>query len=463
MKQYSQLSFEEEKKIMRWQYVAVALMFILFFPTAILSLYIFNGSIKYIFVPLSIPLLFIAVSSIKNQVSILRPKGKKEPTRGKSAVGIGILMIIVVFVQLLIVFVLPLSNILFGFLGNGFNGFSQSTVDNLPIYYESEVALQFYRATDSPDFIEINTYKNISAWGGYKAVPLALVNDMVLIAGNVGKEDTSGINSNLINANIETGKVNWQVVSGSGFIATDSNQVYVQTPNQPFGGATGIASYDINSGEKTWETAFDWKYAIGVSNLTHADSGINARTYHRGEGAFYVLDQDSGEITAFIDKDGFIFAIENGTTYEWFGSTLQASGQINWETHIDGASFYDRDLAAPIILDNLIIVKSGHSSSSSITAVRKSDGANIWQFSQDVVSNVAVGGTTTYVLTEQTELLALDTQTGKVLGSLSFIPSFPENFDFVNTSIFVAAAGDTVAIYFENTRQLSIFRFVSQG
>ncbi len=152
MKQYSQLSFEEEKKIMRWQYVAVALMFILFFPTAILSLYIFNGSIKYIFVPLSIPLLFIAVSSIKNQVSILRPKGKKEPTRGKSAVGIGILMIIVVFVQLLIVFVLPLSNILFGFLGNGFNGFSQSTVDNLPIYYESEVALQFYRATDSPDF-----------------------------------------------------------------------------------------------------------------------------------------------------------------------------------------------------------------------------------------------------------------------------------------------------------------------
>ncbi|HRQ41161.1 MAG TPA: PQQ-binding-like beta-propeller repeat protein [Chloroflexota bacterium] len=461
MKQYNQLSPEE--KVMRWQYGAVALMFVLFFPTAILSLYIFNGSIKYIFLPLSIPLLFIGVSSIKNQVSIFRSKGKKEPARGKNAVGIGILMIVAVFVQLLFIFVLPLSNILFGFLGNGFNGFSQSNLDNLPIYNESEVSSQFYRATDSPDFTEINTYKNISAWGSYMAVPLALVNGMVLVVGNVSKEDTSGINSDLINADIATGKVNWQIVTGSGFIATDLNRVYVETENQPFGGATGIASYHINSGEKIWETTFDWKYAIGISNLTYANSGINVRTYHRGKGAFYVLDQDSGEITTFIDKDGFVFAIENGTTYEWFGSTVKASGQINWATHIEGAGFYDRDLAAPIILDELIIVKSGHSSSSPITAVRKNDGVIVWQFNQDVVSNVAVGGTTTYALTKQNELLALDTQTGKILGSLKFTPSFPKNFDFVNTSIFMAADGDTVVIYFENTRQLSVFRFVMQG
>ena len=454
MKQYNQLSAKKEKAIIKWQYGAVALMFVLFLPAAYLSIYIFNGSIKYIFLPLSIPLLFIGISAIKNQVFIIGPRGKNEPSRGGSAVGFGILLIVFSFVQLLFIFVEPLIN----------SRFPQVAFDNLPISYADESNSQFYQAVESPTFVKINTFYNISAWGNYKAVPLAIVDETVLIAGNISAEHTSEINLNVINANVVTGEVNWQAVSGSGFVATNSNQVYVETENQPFGGATGIVSYDVNSGEKIWETTFDWESAIGIGNLTLANNGINTKTYHRAKDAFYVLDKDTGEITTFVDivdyNGGFTFVIENGTTYKWFGRTLQASGQINWKTELDSAAFYDRDLAAPIIIDDLIIVKNGYRFFSPITAVRKNDGEIIWQFEQNVVSNVAVGGNTTYFLTEHAELVAIDTQTGKILNSLNFTPNFSENFDFVNTSIYVAADGDIVAIYFEDTRQLSIFRFV---
>ncbi len=446
----------QEKKVIRWQYGALALTFVLFIPSVYSSIYLFNGSIKYVFLPLSIPLLFIGFSAIKNQVLFPNAKGSKEPIRGYRAVNIGRLFIVVLLGQLLIILVLPLINI----------GFPHSTFDNLPVSNAEEPNSQFYQAVESPSFIEINTFYNVSAWGDYKEVPLAIVDETVIIAGNIGAEDTMNINANLINANVVTGEVNWQAVSGSRFVATNSNQVFVEAENQPFGGGTGIVSYDINSGEKNWETTFNWKSAIGISSLTLADSEINTQTYNRGKHAFYVLDKESGEVITFIDLLEYIgdstFLIENGTTYQWFGRALQATGQISWETEFDDAIFYNRDLAAPVINDDLIIVKNGHISFSPITAVRKNDGEIIWQFKQNVVSNVAVGGNNTYFLTEHAELIVIDTQTGKLLNSLKLTPNFSEDFDFVNTDIFVAAADDIVAIYFQDTQQLSVFRFVMQ-
>jgi hypothetical protein len=105
MKQLNRPSSEEDK-ILRWQYGAAALSFILFFPSGILSYSIFNGSIKGVFLPITIMQLFIGFSSIKNEVSILRPRGQREPARGKSAVVIGIMMIAALFIVLVVAFVL---------------------------------------------------------------------------------------------------------------------------------------------------------------------------------------------------------------------------------------------------------------------------------------------------------------------------------------------------------------------
>jgi hypothetical protein len=73
-----------------------------------------------------------------------------------------------------------------------------------------------------------------------------------------------------------------------------------------------------------------------------------------------------------------------------------------------------------------------------------------------------VGGDITYVLTQSNKLIALNTYTGEIVGKLAFAPGFSHDFDFINTSIVVAADGDVVAVYFEDSKQLSVFRFINR-
>lgn len=462
MKRLAPLTPEEEKTILQRQYGAFATLFVLLIPTTILMVNLFNGSIKYIFVIFSIPFLFIGISSVMYQVSILRPRGQKKPSRGTRAVILGAFMVAGGVFQLSLVFIPTLLNVIFGLLSGNFTGFFQPTYDNLPLYDKGQAGL-VYQATESSLFTEINIYQNIIAFGSYKAVPLAVSNERVLIVGDIGW-DSSVMNNNLISADITTGKIYWQqTVSGEGFVAVDLDRVYVQPESELFGGATGIVAYAINSGEEIWETTFDFGNAIGIDNLTSTESGIHVRTYHKGNSGFYVLDRDTGFVETSLRSGGLIFMIENGTTYEWFGSFIEASGQFNWKTELDNPAYLrDSDVDAPLVAGDLILVKNGYHYSSPVRAIDKNSGVIVWKFDQAVISNVAVGGDVTYVLTENAEMFALDTQTGRILGSLKFTPDFPDNFDFVTTSIYMAADNNIVAIYFENTHQLSIFRFLVQ-
>jgi len=64
------------------------------------------------------------------------------------------------------------------------------------------------------------------------------------------------------------------------------------------------------------------------------------------------------------------------------------------------------------------------------------------------VKVAAVNGPITYYVTQDAHLLAVDTQTGELLGQMQFTPVFPADFDFSNNVIIVAAANDVVAVYF---------------
>lgn len=456
------LTPKEEKVVLQWQYGALATVFVLSIPVTILVVNLFNGSIKYIFVIFSIPLLFIGISSIVYQVSILRPRGQKDPSRGTRAVILGAFMIVGGIFQLSVVFIPALLNMILGLWTGNFTGFFQPTYANLPLYDEGQSGL-VYRPAESPLFVEVNTYQDIIALGSYKAVPLAVANEMVLIVGDIGG-DSSVMNDKLISADITTGEIYWQkTVSSSGFVTVYSDRVYTEPASELFGGATGIVACDINSGEEIWETTFDFGNAIGIDNLTSAESGIHVRTYHKGNGGFYVLDRDTGLVETSLRRGGLIFMIENGTTYEWFGSFIEASGQLNWKTELDSLAYLrDSDVDTPLVAGDLILVKDGYYYSSPVRAIDKNSGVVVWKFDQIVISNIAVGGNVTYVLTENAEMFALDTQTGRILGSLKFTPNFPDDFDFATASIYMAADGNIVAVYFGYTGQLTIFRFSLQ-
>ncbi len=86
-----ELKTQQEKALIK-QYIAFFAAFVLFIPAAILTPYLFNGSIKYFPVFLTPPFFYIGVSSIKHQVTIVRISGQR--LGGSGAVFVGILMIL---------------------------------------------------------------------------------------------------------------------------------------------------------------------------------------------------------------------------------------------------------------------------------------------------------------------------------------------------------------------------------
>jgi hypothetical protein len=98
----------EQKKILKSQYIAMATAFVLFFVTAIFSILLFESDfIKVIRMAITVgysPVLFIGVSSIINEVSILRLKGERQYPTGKRAVTMGVLLIASFVLEVVIAF-----------------------------------------------------------------------------------------------------------------------------------------------------------------------------------------------------------------------------------------------------------------------------------------------------------------------------------------------------------------------
>jgi hypothetical protein len=297
--------------------------------------------------------------------------------------------------------------------------------ETIPAYPTNEKA--FYQPVDTSSFIPINTFKGVYTWSDYNQVPILLDKNNVFIAGylhEMGNSWGSGINVDIISADVTTGRVNWQAVTGSAFLLKDAHQIYAQAP-EDFGTAAGIAAYDINSGKQAWETLFTDPYAAGVGHVTINDTDVQVDTYLHGTDAIYTLDKTTGKIKELVKN-----------------ATLQPTDEV-------------------IEYDGIRLEKPGTGMPGVVTATHIKDGSKAWQYDTDtVISNIAVGGPTTYFLTDKNKLIAVNTTTGEVLGILEFAPRFPHDFDFVNTATLVAADGDLVAVYYEDSHQLSVFRFI---
>lgn len=337
-----------------------------------------------------------------------------------------------------IIGVIVLAIIVLGFVFIQFiNNFNQTVRDRYfteptPVHYENLSTYQanekaLYQPVDISLFTPISTFKEIYTWSNYNQIPILVSNDDIFIAGylkEVGDSWGSGINVDVISANINTGKVNWQAIAGSAFLLKDSQRIYAEAPNNF--GAAGIVAYDINSGSLEWETRFDYEYAAGVGHLTLTETNIRAETYHHSNEATYTVDIETGEIKEVI-KDTPRYAVDEVVIYH-------------------GMKFE----------------KQGYGVPDKVTATKVDDGSIIWEYKDEpVISNIAVGGAITYVLTKNNKLIALNTDTGEILGKLAFAPRFSNDFDFINTSVLVAAEGDIVAVYYEDSKQLSVFRFTN--
>jgi hypothetical protein len=82
-----------EERVIKQQWIAVIVGFILFFMGGWISERWF-GVIRYGIIGVCIPMLYLGISSIRNRVSIVRLRGNKEYSRGKRAVMLGTIFIV---------------------------------------------------------------------------------------------------------------------------------------------------------------------------------------------------------------------------------------------------------------------------------------------------------------------------------------------------------------------------------
>ena len=104
---------DQEKAVLKRQLLAVVPMsiFVVFFLLFFLGLSVSFSQLMWSGVLLSIPTIgYVAVSSIKHRVSLFRGKGARNPTRGKVAVGMGVVMIIGLLFE--VIFVSIFTNII---------------------------------------------------------------------------------------------------------------------------------------------------------------------------------------------------------------------------------------------------------------------------------------------------------------------------------------------------------------
>ena len=66
---------------------------------------------KYGAIEIVLAQLFIGISSIKNQVSIMKIKGQKEKSRGKRAVVVGYIAILAAIIGVIVIFSLPIVDL----------------------------------------------------------------------------------------------------------------------------------------------------------------------------------------------------------------------------------------------------------------------------------------------------------------------------------------------------------------
>ena len=88
-------SIETEKAIIKWQYGAFVIAVIIFISFGFISRSILHTTIRYAALTTILPMFYVAISSIKNRVSILRLKGQKEYSKDKQAVMFGAILLVV--------------------------------------------------------------------------------------------------------------------------------------------------------------------------------------------------------------------------------------------------------------------------------------------------------------------------------------------------------------------------------
>ncbi len=251
---------------------------------------------------------------------------------------------------------------------------------------------------------------------------------------------------------------NWWVC-GSGKMAVNTDLVFVSEYSR----GSHILAYDRSTGSIQWQKRLDYR---AVGSLRATPLGLVVKTQNREDARWYVLNLYSGEKEAIFNKEFELEAFFTEVNLPYYSiennDVVVANGPRQWKTELDFSPQQSSMLVEFIEGEEIILAYKQAPETTQIAALDKNTGDILWKTEIALKSNLALSATTMFFVSKDTELVALDVQTGDVSGFVYFAPKLDEVFstyDFQNASILVASDNSRVFVYFENGTNLFSFRY----
>jgi outer membrane protein assembly factor BamB len=208
---------------------------------------------------------------------------------------------------------------------------------------------------------------------------------------------------------------------------------------------SGVIAYNIDSNTIVWIQPIPIDRGSQIGSLVAEETTI-------GAGAF-LLDASTGEII----REQKEFPLNS------FGHFAFWYTAVNPQSDSSTLEFWD-DLTPeiyqpPLLTNDNIVVRTaqGWRTFGKVRVFDRQTNNLLWETNENVVSNVAVDHSHAYFLTSAAELVAMDIQTGHVLGKVEFDAENLEPQD--DRGFFVAASDNNVFVYFGDSRRLLAFHF----
>ncbi len=250
----------------------------------------------------------------------------------------------------------------------------------------------------------------------------------------------------------------WWIVELEGWIdsiTSDESLVYVVgNPIQ------GIAAYSLQTGELVW------KSNITLPGHTGYYLRLQGKKLYIYESMdiIYVLDTKTGNLIekfriSSIGQEPFsLLQLENGDIIQSDGKQLMLvqDEKIVWQTNLSG-----RPQKFPRIYDNMLIVRVENDRTvfDGIAGLDLETGKFIWQRVGEFFSNFVIADNLLYVISKEANILVIDPQTGKTVGSAQLLPDSVDTFYPVSA---LAANENMLYVYFYDSQELIAFERIDE-
>lgn len=329
----------------------------------------------------------------------------------------------------------------------------------------------------SEQFFLINDFENVTM----QQVPLVL-GDTAVFPGRLDDVETAG----LLGLNVRTGTLRWSVSNDEqsrpdwwmdemawtfpldwewGPLATDGERVFTADRLLL---TTTVYAFSLADGARLWERELGVINGSPVRSLRLIDGQLVARIVEPGYAELTILDPVNGRVLFHRSNENAanLYWIEQNESlsreYRQYNSGLDATQGLSaapWQHRFNNCGITPQVSETRIVVHARMCDDSGQpdpSQRAALFALDRQTGQQLWVLeSVPVISNIAIDGDVGYAVSVDSQLFALDLNSGGVIGIVNF--GQPDHELRPDERIFVGSSGGVTAVYFSANRHLYVF------